>query len=467
MNPRNRSLLRRGVVGLVCAAGLLALHAAYSRPSIRMDGYGYYAPLASAVFDHDLRLDNEIAHAGNFLRNAWFTLPDGRLVDPYPVGAAVLWSPVLVVARALDPDRVRHGKPWQNASPGFAPRYVTAIAIATGLQALLAAWILIAALVRRTAPGAGALAAVACMLGTPLVYYALAEPSYAHTSSFLASASLLAVVLHGGRGTRTWLALGALWGLVSLVRYQDAVLGILVAPRLIAAVHPTSRGTYTETVRHLVAFLGAAAVVFLPQILFWQRIYGQPLVFAVPHGFMHWSHPQLLPFLFSTWQGAFVWSPVLLLGIAGIGCVPERGLRAVLWVAIALEIYASAAAGDWWGSASFGARRLVVIAPLAGLGLAHGLVAVRGGARSVWRHALVLGVLALLVGWNLRLAQYSIAGWLPLNNGNVGEYARDYPPGHPHRAPWPRWDYARLASELADAERRMWRGRSAHLGTPQ
>lgn len=450
---------RRAIAWLACTAGCVALVALLSRPSIRMDGFGYYAPLASVVFDHDLQLANEIAHAGNFLRNAWFTLPDGRLVDPYPVGAAVLWAPAVALVRAFDPERARYTKPWPNASPGFARRYVVTVAVATGLQALFAAWILHRTLVRRAGAVAGTVAAAACVLGTPLVYYALAEPSYAHTSSFLASAALLAAVLHAGRDTCAWAGLGALWGLVCLVRYQDAVLGILVAPRLIEAVHPASRRAAAETARHLGAFLAAAAAVFLPQVLFWQRIYGQPLVFAVPQGFMHWTDPQVLPLLFSTWQGAFVWSPLLLVGIAGIACVPERRLRAALWAAIALEIYASSAAGDWWGSASFGARRLVVIAPLAGLGLAHGLAAAGLGAADRRRHAAVLAAMLVLAGWNFRLAQYTVAGWLPLNSGNVAEYARDYPVGHPHRQAWKRWDYARLGAEVADAERRMWRRR--------
>jgi hypothetical protein len=196
-----------------------------------------------------------------------------------------------------------------------------------------------------------------------------------------------------------------------------------------------------------------AGLVFLPQVLFWQRVYGQPFVFAVPGGFMHWSSPALLPFLFSTWQGAFVWSPLLLAGVVGIAYVPERRWRVALWTAMALEIYVSAAAGDWWGSASFGARRLVVIGPLAGLGIAflfERLVTSR--PRAVW----VTVVLACLVAWNVRLAQYSVAGWLPLNVRNVREFARDYPVGHPNREPWGQWDYGRLAVELAHAEHRMW-----------
>src|SRR5262249_34405607 len=157
----------------------------------------------------------------------------------------------------------------------------------------------------------------ACTLGSPLVYYALAEPSYAHTTSFLSCTALTTVALRRSRSLRSLAALGALWGLTALVRYQDAVLGVLAVPRLwdelVDARRHASRGAF-----RLVLFAACAFVVFLPQMLFWQRLYGRPLVFAVPTGFMHWTGAPIAAFLFSTWQGAFLWSPVLLFGTAGI-----------------------------------------------------------------------------------------------------------------------------------------------------
>ena len=97
MNPKRIPPLRH-LAGLVLAVliGAVCVVRPLARPSIRMDGVGYYAPLASLLFDHDLNLANEIAHVGNFMQNAWLTLPDGRLVDPYPVFAHAdhrMWTP--------------------------------------------------------------------------------------------------------------------------------------------------------------------------------------------------------------------------------------------------------------------------------------------------------------------------------------------------------------------------------------
>jgi hypothetical protein len=435
------------VVGTVAA-----IAAPLSRPSIRMDGVGYYAPLASLVLQHDLNLENEIAHADRFMRNAWFTLPDGRRVDPYPVGAAVLWSPVMIVSWLFDGARSRYDDPgaWRLASPGFSRRYIVTIAIATALEGIVAAVLLWFTLRRRTSGWTAAAGVLAATLGTPFLYYTVVEPSYAHTASFLACTALLAAVLWPRRAP-LW-ALGALWGLVSLVRYQDAVLGILVAPRLLEE-WAAARGAPRRLLRRVLEFAIPAAVVFAPQPLFWRQQYGEFWVVPLPQGFMQWGRPPIPAFLFSTWQGAFLWSPALALGLAGIALLRDRRLRLALWIAAALEIYASAAAGDWWGSASFGARRLVVIGPIAALGVA--LAAHRVATTRVRRVAVALAV-ALLIGWTVRLTQFAAGGWLPHNAANVRDYARHYPAEHPWSRQWGKWDYGRFARELIAAERAQW-----------
>ena len=198
------------------------------------DGIGYYAPLASAIFDHDLDLHNEYAHASSSVRSHWLTSPDGQLVDPYPIGVAFLWAPVIAGATLTDPARAHYGQPgrWRNSSPGFDKRYMNALAIGTVLQAIAAAFLLYRCCRQHFGARAAVLGVAAATMGTPFLYYTFAMPSYAHVASFLACAGLLAAALTRSTSRRSLIVLGALWGLVALVRPQDAVLGILAAPKL-------------------------------------------------------------------------------------------------------------------------------------------------------------------------------------------------------------------------------------------
>ncbi|MFQ5600344.1 MAG: hypothetical protein ACE5G2_07295 [Candidatus Krumholzibacteriia bacterium] len=456
-----RQTIRTLAIFLAIAAACILLVRALSRPSVRNDGIGYYAPLASIVFDGDLDLSNEVKHAHPFIRRSYFLKPDGTIVDPYAIGAAVLWAPVIYVSYLLDPDRApRQPGTWRNASKGFQARHVRALALATGLEAVLACAVLFFGMRRSTGRLAAALGAGGAALGTPLVYYALADPSYAHTASFLACSALLVAVLADRRKRLPLPLLGALWGLASLVRWQDAVLGLLLAPRLLEEVTRV-RTSARRAIGGLLLFCAAAAIVFLPQILFWQRIYGRPLVMTVDRSFMQWGGPQILPFLFSTWHGAFIWSPLLLAGFVGVAFAPHRGLRWSLLGAMALEIYICSAAGDWWGSGGFAARRLTAVAPIAAYGLA--VLVARAASSSGRRRSLVATAVALVAlgaGWNVRLAQYNLAGLLPFNPANVVEYHRHYPRGDPHRQRYALWDHVRLGREVVEAERTMWKRRS-------
>lgn len=446
------------VLGVAVCAGLVRT---FSRPSIRVDGVGYYAPLASVLFDNDLDLRNEIAHAERWMRKDVFSGPDG-VVDPFPVGAAILWAPALIVAKAID--RATHGDTaggWRFASRGFEPRYVSALALASGLEALLGGVLLYWLARFRTSVLPAMAGTVGAMLGTPVVYYALADPSYAHSASFLACSALLAATLsEKHRRVPIW-ALGTLWALVALVRWQDGVLGVILAPRLLREARAARAAGIGACLRALTLFVLPACLVLLPQVLFWKRIYGHFFVATLGMQLMDWGRPRILPFLISTWQGAFVWSPLFLVGFAGLRCVPERGLRFALWTALALEVYTCSAARDWWAGGSFGARRLVAVAPFAGLGLALWAQAAfeAQGPVARKRKALVLGLVTLGTAWNLRLAQYNVTGLIPNNPANPRAYERHYPAGDPHRQLYPLWDYARLGHELWDAEKQLWSAR--------
>jgi hypothetical protein len=447
----------RILVVAIAVATLVWLVADLSQPSVMGDGVGLYAPLASLLFDHDLDFRNEFEHSGGSILRAWLTMPDGRLVNPYPIGAAILWAPPVAATWLFDSKRATYGAPdrWRNSSAGFQRRYVLAVAAGTALEAVAAA-LLLFWLVRRFVqdPWVAALGVGAATLGTPLLYYALAMPSYAHTASFLGCTGLLAATLRGGQSRRFFVLLGALWGLVTLVRYQDGVLGVLAAPHLLRLMQ---RPRSAEAWLRLALFAAAALVVFLPQILYWQRVYGGPLVTSVPI-LMNWTRPQLLAFLFSTWQGALLWSPVIGLGIVGLRRFPDRAMRWAMWAAIALQIYVCAATGDFWGSASCGARRLVVIAPLVALGVAlglqHGFVFERRPGRRRLE-MLRVAIVVVAIAWNVRLVQFYAAGLLPRNPGNPADYMRSLPIGHPFLKPWPRWDYGRFAAELLEAERTL------------
>jgi hypothetical protein len=234
------------------------------------------------------------------------------------------------------------------------------------------------------------------------------------------------------------------------MRSQDALLGVLLLPRLLDERRELRASSPTRWLLTLLRLGGPVVVLFTPQMFFWQHVYGKPLLVPPGPDFLPWWRPRLLQLLFSTWNGAFLWSPVLLIGCVGLLTTRDRSLRWALAAALLLEFYSSSVLLDWWGGRAFGARRLVSIAPLAILGLAFWVQRLRDSRR---RLGIGIGIVLLACVWNLRLAVHYRDGLLPGNPGNAGEYLRHPGLGPNHATPYGQWDYPRLFRELWRADR--------------
>jgi hypothetical protein len=422
-----------------------------AQPGFVGDGVGYYAPLASLAFEGNLDLRDELSHLSRAFLLAAFATPDGRLGDPFAVGSAIIWSPSVLIARRLPAsaalDAPLRSRPM-TIHPAFAPRFARAVFWTDAIAVLLAGALLAASLSPQVGATTAAFGVTAATLGTPTFFYVLMRPSYGHALSFAAAAVLLALAIRDRSRHLPLSLLGAAWGLVTLIRWQDAVLGLLIAPRLLEEWR--SRRTVRGRAMLFLCFGAPAVVVFSPQMFFWSRIYGRPLLVPPGPDFLPLWKPQIVPLLLSTWNGAWIWSPLLLVGWLGVLLWPVRGLRWAAFASVSLEIYASAVIADWWGGNSFGARRLVSLAPLAALGIAQLLNHVRASRP---RQVALTLLLALGCLWSTRLAQYWRDALLPANPGSASDYGRFYPPGSAHSYVYGWWDYPRLFSEVAQAER--------------
>lgn len=444
-----------GIYLLLCV--LLGITArGLCRPGFLADGVGYYAPLASLLVDDDLDLHNELSQLNRGYLRAAFMTPEGQLGNPFPVGPAILWAPAVYLVSHLPAvswlDAPLKLRP-RTRHPAFAPRYARAVQYSNALLVLVGGSFLVWVLASLVPWWLAAMMITTMVWATPVFYYVLVEASYGHAASFFAVALLTAAALRDARKPLPIVLLGILWGLVALVRSQDAVFGLLLAPRLFDSFR--AAGTRRQRIILLLRFLVPALVMFAPQMLFWIIIYGRPLLIPPGPDVLPFWKPQLLHLLFSTWNGVVPWAPLLLIGSFGLAFLPDRRWRIFAWIAITLQLYTSAILLDWWGGGSFGPRRLVSIAPLAGVGLAF-LVQRLLAKRSLparFAVAAFMLFLAISVLVPIRIAEFKLRGYIPNNPGNAAEYVRHYTPGSPSAMPWGHLDYLRGLRELKQAAR--------------
>ena len=374
-------MLRRGVTAsaLLAAVGLVLLALTF-KPVVENDGVGYFVYLHSVVIDHDLDLSDEYAEAraeGVIFYQPLFTqkTAKGLAADYFPVGPALLATPLYIAALAIAP----------RGQPEFGPPFSIAITVASllyGLLALALAYLLAAEVAGRRAAGIG----VAVVAGaTSFAYYLVYEPSYSHTfSAFAVGAFLLAWWRsRDRRSSAGWLGLGLLGGLMALTRFQD---GALVAIALLDL--PRARWRVLLLAPGLV-------LAFLPQVAVDQALFGTWLPIRPAGQELSLASGHYLEVLFSSYHGLFSWTPATLLAVAGFALLRERRLQLAFAYALIVETAINGAAPDWWGGFSFGMRRFLDLTPFFAIGLA--VLAARLAPR-----AGRLGAGAL-IAWNLVL----------------------------------------------------------------
>jgi hypothetical protein len=230
------------------------------------------------------------------------------------------------------------------------------------------------------------------LFGSPLWYYGTFATSQSHASdTFLITSVVALLLLHLRRpDVRLVLAIGALLGVATTIRYFDATMvgGLVVALFLLGLR------------RDAVVIAAVSAATFGLLLLL-------PVALDVPLFARHYQ-PGLLepspasPFLmlFSNHRGLFFWTPVCLLGAIGYVLLlrhrpdQRRFLTAAGSLAAGL-IVAQLAWPVWDAGWSFSQRYFTSFFPLVAIGL--------GGMLTLVRRPAVIAVAAAATAWSLFL----------------------------------------------------------------
>jgi hypothetical protein len=361
----------------------------------RGDGHMMYLMARSTAIDLDWKFDNDLGRFGD----PWHEprTQTGRTSIVQPVGPALVWTPLIwiSVGAAWVVDLFGAEIPLHGYTL-WTQRFVFLFSALFGCAAVLLGWWL----ARRLGAGRWAAAYAACgvLLGTSITYYATYMPSYAHAMDALACAAVIAWWAHtlGRTDCKRWVILGALLGVAALIRVQDFSLGIIVLVEL------AFRRDRKLVLGGAIA-LGVALLVFVPQLLEWHLVFGR--TFAIPQGprYTRLTAPMLAELLWSPRNGWLVTTPLVYVGLVGLGVIPRehRVIAAGLIAVVVTQVYLNSTIADWWGSSSFGQRRLCSVTMPLVVGTAALLTRLRRPSRRALQHAAVIAVFGALVGWNL------------------------------------------------------------------
>ena len=397
-----RAKCREAETSMAMLASVLpfVLLSLYLQPQrIASDGIFYYAPLRSIVIDRDLDFENEYrilgAQPGYF--NPTIT---GRLPNNFSIGPALLWTPAFLVAHGV-------AKLGLYRPTGFGYPYFTLVATMTVLYGFCGVVWTYRLARAYTKSQAALVAALFVWLGSFHLWYMVYEPSMSHAPAMATVAALLLFAHRGVQGWKSFALAGAIGGVVVLMRWQNAVYLPVV---LLVSWMQHGRPKWKE----VAAFGSAILVVFMPQSLYWNALYGRFFLLPQGSGYVQWFSPEFEAILFSARHGLLSWSPIVFFGLLGVVGLARRAPALALGLVISgfLSLYVNACVQDWWGGASFGSRRFDGLLPTVVLGLSVVLewlvVMVR---RHPWLS--VTSVFLPLVVWNWLLMGIYFRGAIP------------------------------------------------------
>jgi hypothetical protein len=383
---------------------------------LQSDGFYYYAYLRSLAFDRDVNFNNDYRLLGlgdkTYLFNATAT---GYAHSAWTIGPAFAWAPFFAVGHVVAHGLRRSGV--DVAIDGTSFPYRQAVCIAGLVYGLLGCWFCYRLTHRLYPANLAAAATVLAIAGSFIIWYFVKEPSMTHSLAMASVAGFvwLWIATLDRRTAWHWGYLGILAGFMALVRWQSALFAILPAfdagRALTRALAAGDRKAVNRVVGCGLLFLAAALLAFAPQMIAWKSIYGSYVARSPVGPAIRWGAPQLSDVLWSARNGLFSTSPVLYCAAIGLVAfaIVEPTIGVPSLVAIALMVYFNAAIQDWWGSASFGARRFDGTIPLLVIGLAAFL---DRAASIVHRHAAasVAAAASMLVLANLALVGAAQAG---------------------------------------------------------
>lgn len=377
---------------------------------IDSDGAGYYAYLPALFIYHDMtfrfcqdgqptKINFPQANAGMFMNRT----SDGKLINKYFIGTAVLEMPFFLVAYGVAPLFGYHMN-------GYSFPFQLAIALAAIFYVLLGLDQMRKLLAKKELPDyIQAIVILLIFFGTNLYHYALDEPSMSHAYSFGMVALFVNQADNIVRGKNRWSVWWCIMALALIILIRPVNGIFLFAVPFIAGSWSNLKNGFAFMFRNKVMMFSGGA--FFALLIFFQLLVykmGVGSWFADSYSGEHFDllNPSPMKVLFSWRKGWFVYTPLMLLAVAGIIFLRNNFERLAFIAWLCIHIWFIASWQSWEYGGCFGMRPLVETYAVMSIPLAFFIT----GTFRKWWTVLSATVLSCLLVVNLiQLYQYNLS----------------------------------------------------------
>lgn len=330
---------------------------------ISSDGLGYYAYLPALLIDHDLTYQKVTAREKKLLgynryEPGYLVKSGDRVVNKYFSGEALLLLPFFLFALLFS---------WIGGTgiTGYSFFFQLFVGLGALFYLLLGLNYLKKLLMNfRIQPILTAIVLGSILLGTNLFYYSLWQPSMSHVYSFFAINGFAWYTCSAIRSHHLkHVALAGLFlGLTVLIRPTNGIVIILIPFLFSSGEEAKLFGSFLLKRKSAVLLFGAAALLIISvQLILWHMQTGRWIIWSYKDEGFLFGHPQFGEVLFGFRKGLFIYTPLILLSLAGVFRLAFRSLTRFFSVALFLILgtWIIASWWNWYYGNSFGARAFI------------------------------------------------------------------------------------------------------------
>jgi len=282
----------------------------------------------------------------------------GKYVGRFSIGMAVAYAPFYILADIIADIK-------GISRDGFSWPYQLGLYISGFVYSIIGFIFLVMVLRRFFTDGITAITLLCIGLGTNLFYYTTSEGAMTHATLFCFCAIMLYfdILWHDNPKLKYLIGLALFFGLAVLIRPTEILAG------LIFILYGVSGGkALMQKInlmhRHWKQLLAALCILFLialPQLLYWKQQTGSYIYYSYHGENFFFQHPHIFKGLFSYRKGWFVYTPVMLMGMAGFIFIKKYAsdLFVPVLVFLILNIYVVLSWWCWWYGGSFGLRAFI------------------------------------------------------------------------------------------------------------
>lgn len=371
--------------------------------AIAYDTYGYYLHLPATIIHNDPAIENRgWLDTLNWIyqqdRPYYQTVPgqNGRQVNVYPAGIAIIWSPFFLAAHIT-------AKVAGYPQDGLSLPYQVMLVFAGWFYAVLGLLLLRRLLLKFVSDKTTMWTLLLIGLGTNLFHYATYDNTMPHILlvPFILMVVLLTISWHESPSKKKAFALGLvlalitisrpseiIWTLIPLLWNVDGFRSLIGKFKLFAAHY-----------MHILLFILGAVLVGSIQLLYWKYTTGHYMMNSHGEGF-DFFRPFTWQFLFSYKKGWLLYTPVMVFALFGFIVLFRRNRKLFypIFISFALYLWFISSWECWWYAGSFGQRSIVQSYGLLAIPLAFLIERIQVKAFLKWS---VAGVFVLLTVLNL------------------------------------------------------------------